>query len=166
MLVVADTSVLVNLAMVCQAHLLQELFGTVMAPAAVCREFGRLVAEEPRFSAAIWPNWVAVKQPSRIPDALLAWPRRLHAGETEAIALAIEVGADILLVDEGAGRAAAQAHGLAITGLVGILLRAKASGLIPAVAPILDRIVDEAGFWLGSAFRRQTLLLAHEDPDA
>ena len=166
MLVVADTSVLVNLATVGHALILQQLFGTVMAPFAVRAEFARLAAAEPRFMAAVWPEWVQVKHPTLIPDDLLSWPRRLHPGETEAIALAIELHADFLLVDEEAGRTAAKAHGLAITGLVGILIRAKASGFLPAVAPILDRIVDEAGFWLGSTFRRQTLLLAGENPDA
>lgn len=166
MLVVADTSVLVNLATVGHSDILQQLFGTVMAPTAVHDEFLRLVMEEPRFKTATWPAWVEVRHPSAIPADLLSWPHRLHTGETEAIALAIEVHADFLLVDENAGRSAARAHGISVTGLVGILLRAKASGLIPAVAPILDRIVDEAGFWLGSAFRRQTLLLAGEDPDA
>ena len=68
-------------------------------------------------------------------------------------------------MDEDAGRSAARALGLHVTGLAGILLRAKASGLIPSVASLLDRIVEDAGFWLGSALRREVLLLAGEDPN-
>lgn len=165
MLVVSDTSVLINLAVIGEADILPRLFQTVVAPEAVRTEFARLASTEPRFRSATWPGWVEVRRPAHIPADLLTWPRRLHAGECEAIALAIEIHADALLVDEEAARSAAKAHGLHVTGIAGILLRAKASGLIPSVGAILDRIMDEAGFWLGSAFRREVLLLAGENPD-
>lgn len=166
MLVVSDTSMLVNLAVIGETRILAQLFQTVIAPQAVRDEFARLVAAETRFRGAVWPAWVEVRQPAAIPPALLAERGRLHAGECEAIALAIELHADLLLMDEEAGRSAARALGLHVTGLAGILLRAKASGLIPSVASLLDRIVEDAGFWLGSALRREILLLAGEDPDA
>ena len=165
MLVVSDTSVLIHLATVGEAEILQRLFRAVVAPGAVRAEFARLASTEPRFRTATWPEWVEVRHPESIPADLLAWPRPLHAGECEAIALAIEIHADALLVDEEAARSAARALGLNVTGIAGILLRAKASGLIPSVASLLDRIMDEGGFWFASALRRDVLLLAGENPD-
>jgi predicted nucleic acid-binding protein len=164
MLVVSDTSVLINLAVIGEAQILQRLFLVVVAPSAVRAEFGQLAVREVRFRGACWPDWVAVREPASIPEDLITGPHSLHAGEREAIALALELHADLLLIDEDAGRAAARAHGLAITGIAGILLRAKASGLIPSVASILDRIVEECGFWIGSAFRESVLRLAGEIP--
>jgi len=165
MLVVSDTSVLINLAVIDQAGILSRLFQTVVAPESVRAEFVRLATTELRFRDAQWPDWVEVRRPASIPADLLDWPLRLHAGERDAIALALEIHADALLVDEEAARSAARAHGLHVTGIVGILLQAKASGFIPSVGAILDRIMDEAGFWLGSAFRREVLLLAGENPE-
>ncbi len=164
MLVVSDTSVLINLAVIGEAEILSRLFHAVVAPEAVRAEFERLASAEPRFRGATWPGWVEVRRPAHIPDDLFTWPRQLHAGEREAIALALEIHADALLVDEEAARSAARAHGLNATGIAGILLRAKASGLIPSVAAILDRIVAECGFWVGSAFRAEVLRLASETP--
>lgn len=69
-------------------------------------------------------------------------------------------------MDEDAGRAAAKAYGLAMTGTVGILLRAKHTHLLPEVRPVLDQLIADAGFWIGSAFRRDVLLLAGENIDA
>jgi predicted nucleic acid-binding protein len=128
MLVVSDTSVLINLAVIGQAGILSRLFQTVVAPEAVRAEFVRLASTELRFRGAQWPDWVEVRRPAGIPAGLLDWPRRLHAGERDAIALALEIHADALLVDEEAARSAARAHGLHVTGIVGIPLQAKASG--------------------------------------
>ena len=72
MLVVSDTSVLVNLAVVGETRILAQLFQTVVAPRAVRDEFGRLAAAETRFRGAVWPEWVEVRQPAAIPPALLA----------------------------------------------------------------------------------------------
>lgn len=166
MLVVADTSVLINLARIGRAPLLRQLFGAVAAPAAVREEFARLASVSRRFRGVEWPTWVEVHGPTPLPDTLLSFPRRLHAGEREAISLALALRADLLLVDEDAGRAAAAAHGLPITGIAGVLLRAKRSGLEPEVAAVLDLLEDDAGFWIGSAFRREVLLLAGEPSEA
>jgi uncharacterized protein len=58
---------------------------------------------------------------------------RLHAGEAEAIALAADLNADMVLIDEQEGRELALEAGLSITGVLGILLKAKRSGhLLPS----------------------------------
>ncbi|MFH7244678.1 MAG: DUF3368 domain-containing protein [Spirulina sp.] len=70
--------------------------------------------------------------------ALQASQNNIDLGEAEAITLALELNADLLLMDERRGRALAQNCGLNVTGLLGVLLQAKRKGLIPLVKPIVD----------------------------
>lgn len=69
-------------------------------------------------------------------------------GEAEAIVLAMEKHADLLLMDERIGRSVAARKGVRTVGLLGTLAVAKHKGLIPAVRPILDELIEDAGFWV------------------
>jgi hypothetical protein len=72
----------------------------------------------------------------------------LDPGESEAIALALQLKAPVLLMDEADGRAAAAREGLTTIGAVGVLLQAKHLGLIPAVVPLIERLRDETRFFV------------------
>ena len=87
---------------------------------------------------------------------------RLDPGETEALALALSLQADFILVDDLAARRAAAQLNQRSTGIGGILLLAKGQGLIPAVGPILDRLHLEAHFYMSKPFREEVLRLAGE----
>ena len=65
-------------------------------------------------------------------------------------------------MDESLGRAVAARLGLRTIGILGILLDAHAHGRIPKVAPVLDRLEQEAGFWIAPALRARVLQLANE----
>jgi hypothetical protein len=75
-----------------------------------------------------------------------ALQQELDAGEAEAIVLALEIEAELLLMDERLGRKVAWHFGRRYTGLIGILIEAKRKGRISTIKPHLDSLRNIAGF--------------------
>ena len=134
---ISNTSPLQYLHQLGLLDLLPRLFSTIVVPDAVARELAEGIAlgvDLPRLDR--FP-WIGVRSPSsQRPDLGL-----LHAGEAAAIALALELGNHILILDDARARSWAIAKGLPITGTLGIVLDFKKIGAIPLVLPILDRLV-------------------------
>ena len=148
MIVVSDTSCISNLLTVQHAHLLHLLFGEVIIPPAVEIELQRFHPDLPAF----------LKQASPQNTPLLSkLALELGAGEAEAICLACELKADRLLIDEKHGRKVALREGLAIIGIVGVLVTAKQKGFLLSIRALLDRLETEAGFRLSQAVRSSVL---------
>ena len=101
-------------------------------------------------------RWLTVATPK---DQIRVQQLREHldAGEAEAIVLAIERGATLLLVDERRGRRTAAAAGLQVTGLLGVVVRAKRAGLIDRAKPVLDELIQIARFWIGPELYAEVL---------
>lgn len=74
----------------------------------------------------------------------------LDLGESETIALAAGLGADLVLLDERDGRHVAQTLGLRVMGAVGALIHARRRAMIAALRPELDALRNRAGFYLGT----------------
>jgi len=87
---------------------------------------------------------------------------QLHRGEAEAIALATDLKADFVLIDEQEGRQLASKTGLAVTGVLGVLLRAKRAGEIPAVKPEVELLRSKAHFFVSAALEKRILAAAGE----
>ena len=162
MIVVTDTSVILNLCLLGLQQTLPVIFGEVHAPPAVRNEFLRLVAEDPRFASLEFPAFIHITAVASIHPLLLT--PRLHRGECEALSLAVEIKATRVLMDERAGRAAAASLGIPSIGLLGILIEARRQNLISRLAPHLDRLQSDARFWFSPALRIQVLQLAGELP--
>jgi len=160
-IVVTDTSVILNLCLLGQESLLASLFGTVHAPPSVRSEFQRLATVDLRFIGLAFPSFIRVT-PVTQPLPVVMQNQRLHAGEREALSLAVEMGAQAILMDERAGRFAAASLGLRCVGILGILLRAKATNLLPAIKPLLDQLHHQARFWIAPGLRQQILNAAGE----
>jgi hypothetical protein len=133
-IVVSDTSPVLSLARIGRLELLHELYQQVLIPSAV---YDELRAGSPRppghidFDSLPWLIVAAANDRRRV-DELRA---DLDLGEAEAIVLAIERRADLLLVDERRGRRSAGASGLMVTGLLGVVAAAKHAGVIAAAKP-------------------------------
>ncbi len=116
MIVVSDSSPLIALARVGYFHLLQSLFGEVLVPSEVWDEV--VQADRPEVTQIVSAEWVKVVA---VPDDsyLLVLRTELDRGEAEAIALAADVGADLLLLDERYARKLAVSMGFEIIGVAG-----------------------------------------------
>lgn len=150
--VVADTSPLIVLHQVGQLSLLQRLFGEIHIPPGV--------AEELRPGMAETPAWVVVR-PLAHPIASEILRASQGKGESEALALAMEIRAELVIVDDRPARRLAANLGFSVVGTAGILLRAKQLGVIPEVGPLLDEMIGQ-GFRLSAAIREKVLTDAGE----
>ena len=95
MIVVTDTSVVLNLCLLGLQQALSSIFGDVHAPPTVKDEFLRLAAEDPRFANLEFPSFIRIRAVATI-HPLLMTPR-LHRGECEALSLAVEMKATLSL---------------------------------------------------------------------
>jgi predicted nucleic acid-binding protein len=161
MIVVADTSVILNLCRVRHEHLLQQLFLRVLIPELVATEFARLAGARARFAGLMLPGWVEVlPTPESFPPEVAN--AKLDPGETAAITLCLNEAVGALLIDESLGRVVAARLGVRTIGVLGVLILARRKGLIPGVAPMLDRLANEAGFWVAPSLRERVLDLVNE----
>jgi predicted nucleic acid-binding protein len=161
MIVVSDTSALSNLALVDQIWLLEAIYQTVIIPDVVAHELA--AASNPTISAILQLDWIQTQSLTNPQLAnQLQQDRGLDAGEANAIALALDLQADDLLIDERLGRQEAIRLGLSIIGILGILLVAKQRSLIPQVQPVMDALINQAGFRVSPQLYQRILALAQE----
>ncbi len=151
MIVIADTSVVLNLCQIGSASLLRELYGEVIIPEIVAQEFKRLAQDRAQFSGLDLPDFISIKMDPLAPQSVAQ--ASLDPGEKAAIALALISPGSLLLIDEAKGRSLAVKLGVITIGTLGILLEAKSQGFISAIAPLLNQLTNEAGFWVAPALR-------------
>lgn len=131
-IVVADTGPLRYLILIRHVEVLPRLFGGVSIPATVADELRQPASPEAvRRWMAGPPHWLATHPDPLEPAAELV---RLDPGERAAIALARELGAGLLLIDDRAGVAAARRQGFRVTGTLGVLADAAREGLLDLAA--------------------------------
>jgi len=161
MIVVSNASPIIGLAVVGHLDLLRHLYGKVVIPPAVFREISVTGAGQPGAQEVRSSHWIETR---RVTDEsqCVSLGMELGRGEAEAIILALELKADLLLMDERRGRMAASRLGLKFIGLVGVLLEAKHSGLLPAVKPVLDDLMERAGFRISGQLYHRVLQAAGE----
>lgn len=88
--------------------------------------------------------------------------RDLDIGEAAGIVLALDLNADLILMDERDGRHAAARLGLNVIGTIGLLIDAKARGLLTHIRPKLDALREIAGFYMSDALYQEALRLTNE----
>ena len=163
MTVISDTSAITNLAAIHNLQLLLQLYSQVMIPEAVYRELADIDPPVPGTLEVQRASWLEVREivnrevVERLQDEV-----RLDSGESEVIALALELNADLLLIDERRGRAKADRLGVRITVLLGILVEAKQKNLIVAVKPLIDKLIAKSEFRVSSALYSQILNVVDE----
>lgn len=162
--VVADTSPLFYLAKLGRLTLLRDLFEKVNVPDEVWKETLAATHKHPEIlpglRAAKSDEWIIVSQ-LRMPHAMPELDL-LDAGEREAIALARELNADLLIVDDEAGRNVATRLGFTVTGTLGVLISAKQAGLLVALKPEIERLCTETTFRISAELKNNVIRRAGE----
>lgn len=164
MIVVSDTSPITNLAAIGQLDLLEKLYTSIIIPQAVYNEMvavGKVVPGAWEVQTFFWIQIQAVTNAQSVVDIQTSQDN-IDLGEAEAIVLSLELNADLVLMDERRGRAVAIDYGLKVTGLLGVLVQAKRNGLIAGVKPLMDRLIEQVDFRVGSQLYETVLQASGE----
>ena len=155
--VVSNTTPILALLKLNRLSLLRQLYTEIYVPTAVFNEIeaGKSKDYYEDLSKLDWVNIIEIgnKDGNSFPD--------LDKGEAEAIALALEMKADSILLDEKLGRFHAKNANLKVTGSIGILIRAKKEGLVNTLKPLLDELTDKK-VWVSDKLKKEILKIAGE----
>lgn len=146
MTIVCDTSPLLLFARADRLGLLPALYQTVVVPGAVLQEVN-VQADEPARQIQVHVQQDVFQRKEARGKSLDAVGENMGRGERAAIALARELDAELVVLDDEQGRTEARRHGLSITGSIGILIEAKERDVIASMRRELDRLVEE-GLWI------------------
>jgi len=153
--VVVNSTPIIALSEIGRLRILKDLYGEIIIPNAVRDE---VTVKAPRRLDG--HDWIRVTAIANL-AAKEMFTSALHEGEVEVMLLAKEVGAVLVIMDDGLARRHAKYLGLTITGTVGVLLRAKSAGIITEIAPVLDNLIQNE-FYISDDVRREVLNLAGE----
>ncbi|HTF28073.1 MAG TPA: DUF3368 domain-containing protein, partial [Flavitalea sp.] len=127
-IVITDASRFITLDKIDCLHLLNSLYKQVITTPEVAAEYKKRL-----------PGWVDVIAVQNR-ELLYTYAEKVDIGEASAMALASEIKADLLIIDDGEGRKFAKTLQLNIIGTVGVILNAKLHGIITEAKPYLIRI--------------------------
>jgi len=161
MVIVSDTSPISNLLLIGKLDVLYNTVGEIIIPQQVAYEIDQLRKFNINLENFNKANWITIKKPT---DAGFVDSLRtvLDAGEAQAIALAKELNADYILIDERLGRNLAQKYSLNTIGLLGILIKAKQKGLLPEIKTSVDELIHVAKFWISDKLYHDVLTAVNE----
>jgi len=158
--VVSDAGPLIHLSRIGQLELLQAFFGRVLIAPAVRREVVERGSGQAGAQEVEHASWIEVQTPQRT-DIIALLGAQLDRGEAESIALAVEVQADWLLIDERVGRYVAQNVGMRVKGTLGLLVEAYRRGQIADLRATMDELRAK-GTWIDDRIYAEILRMARE----
>lgn len=160
MVVISDTSPIANLIQIDRLILLNQLFDLIIVPPYVHSEILKL--ENLGFALEIYKeaHWIMVKAPAD-KEKVDQLRTEIDQGESEAIALAEELNAQLLIIDERLGTQIAKDRGLDTIGLLGLLIKAKEKSIVANIKPILEEL-ENVGFWMGKSLKTRILEIVNE----
>ena len=161
MIVVSNASPVINLAAIDRLDLLRSLFGEIVIPRAVFDEVAVAGEGDPGSIEVRTFEWIRTAEVANR-TLVMSLSLEMDDGEAEAVALACEMRADLVLLDEKIAREAAFRIGLKCAGVIGMLVEAKRRALIPSVKPLLDELVVKAGFRVSPSLYERVLQTAGE----
>lgn len=144
-MIVSDSGPIIAFSKIDRLDILRLLFGRVLIPDAVYDEIVVKGMGRPGSDDVARSSWIERRTLMNV-DLMRELPQRIHAGEREAIALAYELGMQ-LLIDERRGRQAAYNIGVVIIGSLGVLAEARREEIVEDLTPLVQTILD-SGYWI------------------
>ena len=142
MIIVTNSTPIIAFSRINQMELLRTIVGKLLIPTEVANELSEYGKGKKKSLDLSKYQWITIQDIQDKSKMRLLLPS-LDRGEAEVIELAIEVKADLILIDELTGRKVAESFDLNVIGSAGILIKAKDSGKIQAVKPYLDEMIDK-----------------------
>ncbi len=151
--VVSNTTPIISLLKLNRLDILKQLYDQVFIPYAVFKEIeaGKTKGFYKDLTSIDWIKITDIQDKQAVKYFI-----DLDSGEAEAIVLAAELNADLILLDEKMGRFHAKHAGLKITGTIGILIKAKNVGLITELKPLLNELTEK-NVWIGERLKIEIL---------
>jgi len=148
--IISDTSCLIILTKIGALDLLHQLYKRVTITKDILLEYGDNL-----------PEWVKIqKVKDRYRQQLLEM--HIDSGEASAIALALETPKNIVILDDYKARKVAELLGISVTGTIGVIIKAKNSGIVPSIKPYLEKI-RETNFRISDELEQIALGEANEE---
>lgn len=156
--IVSNTTPIISLLKLKRLDLLKKLYGEIIIPYAVFREIeaGKAKDYYQDLSKINWIKIVRIQNENSVRYFL-----DLDEGEAEAIVLATELNADLIILDEKLGRFHAKHAGLNVTGTIGVLIKAKTKNLITSLKPLLDELTEK-DVWISDKLKHEVLRIVNE----
>lgn len=161
-IVISDSSVLISLSRIGQLDLISQLFPEgILIPEEVWKEVVENGQGRPGATQVKKAEWIKIKKIENHKFAHLL-KMELDKGEAEAITLANEINADLILIDERDARQIAKQLDLKVLGTIGLLIWSKKAGNIPSLKKVMDELVKDAGFRVSRAVYKKALKAVNE----
>jgi predicted nucleic acid-binding protein len=147
--IISDTSCFVILSNIGELDILQKVYGQIVTTKDIAAEYGEIL-----------PDWVEIAQVvDKSKQQLLEM--QIGKGESSAIALALETPESRIILDDLKARKIAEKLGIAYTGTIGVIIKAKLVGIIPSIKPLLEKI-KQTDFRLSADLELQALKASKE----
>lgn len=147
--IISDTSCFIILAKIEEFELLHKVYGNITTTIEIAIEYGDVL-----------PEWIEIKTvEDKHSQQILEM--QIDKGESSAIALALEMPGSTLILDDYKARKIAQSLRINFTGTIGVLIKAKLTGIIPSIKPLLKKI-QQTDFRLSNEIENQALKEAGE----
>jgi predicted nucleic acid-binding protein len=143
MIVISDTTPIISLMKIDYLDILEKLYKNIIIPRAVYDELIINTDYDDEIDIIKRCTFLKVQDVEENLSVLLLQKQlNLDKGESEAIVLANNINADLIVIDERKARKIAKDIGLNVTGTLGILVEAKQKELIKELKPLLDGLID------------------------
>jgi len=145
--VISNTTPILSFIKLNRLDILRDIYKEIIIPEAVYEELEK--GKHKYYVDFSDESWIKIFK-VRNKNLINQFQDELDKGEAEAIALAIEISADLLLIDEKFGRKIAEKENIKISGTIGVLLKAKKLGIINEVKPLLYELIKKGNYYKDS----------------